>query len=95
MLDMLISLSNAPLNMMIHFGWIALLVTILVSVYHLIQFIFFDVPAGFTSIILAIFLFGSLTILLLGFIGKYLSAIYTEVRKRPLYHIKTAYNLDI
>jgi dolichol-phosphate mannosyltransferase len=94
MLDMLISLSNAPLNMMIHFGWIALLITLFVSIYHLIQFLFFSVPAGFTSIILSIFLFGSLTILLLGFIGKYLSAIYTEVRKRPLYNVKQTYNIE-
>jgi dolichol-phosphate mannosyltransferase len=94
MLDMLISLSNAPLNMMIHFGWIALLITIFVSIYHLIQFLFYSVPAGFTSIILSIFLFGSLTILLLGFIGKYLSAIYTEVRKRPLFNVKQTFNIE-
>jgi len=94
MIDMLISLTNVPLNMMLYFGWIVLLLTIISSAYNLIAYLFFDVPAGFTSIILSIFLFGSLIILLLGFIGRYLSNIYVEVRRRPLFHVKTTFNVD-
>ena len=94
MIDMLISLTNVPLNMMLYFGWIAFIITIIFSVYNLIEYLYFDVPAGFTSIILSIFLFGSLIVLLLGFIGRYLSNIYTEVRRRPLFHIKVKYNIE-
>ena len=95
MIDMLISLTNVPLNMMLYFGWIIFMVTIVLSIYNLIQYLYFDVPPGFTSIILSIFLFGSLIILLLGFIGRYLSNIYNEVRRRPLFHIKATYNIDM
>jgi glycosyltransferase involved in cell wall biosynthesis len=95
MIDMLISLSNTPLNIMIFFGLIIFLFTNLVSIYYIILYLFLEVPPGFTSIILSIFFFGSLIVLLLGFIGRYLSNIYTEVRRRPLFHIKRAYNIEI
>jgi dolichol-phosphate mannosyltransferase len=95
MIDIFISLSNAPLNMMISVGLLTFLLTNLISLYYVIQYLFFDVPAGFTSIILTIVFFGSLIVLLLGFIGRYLSNIYTEVRRRPLFHIKRVYNIGI
>jgi dolichol-phosphate mannosyltransferase len=93
-IDILISLSNAPLNMMIYFGWLIFLLTIILSVYYLIEYMFFDVPIGFTSLILSIFFFGSLIILLLGYIGRYLSNIYTEVRQRPLFHVSSFINFQ-
>lgn len=93
MIDMFISLSNVPLNMMLFFGFFIFISTIIGIIYNLVQYLYYDVPAGFTSTILSIFLFGSLIILLLGFIGRYLSNIYTEVRRRPLFHVKEKYNL--
>ena len=95
MIDMLIGLTNVPLNMMLYFGWLVFLITVILSIYNLIAYLYFNVPAGFTSIILSIFLFGSLIILLLGFIGRYLSNIYNEVRRRPLFHIKATCNINI
>lgn len=94
MIDMLISLSSAPLNMLIFLGFSVFVLTNIVSIYYIIQYLFFDVPPGFTSVILSIFFFGSLIVLLLGFIGRYLSNIYTEVRGRPLFHIKKKYNIE-
>jgi hypothetical protein len=82
-----------PLNVIIHIGWITFFVTFLVSLYYLYQRVFLNVPQGYTSIILAIFFFGSLVILILGFIGKYLSNIYAEIRKRPLFHIDKTFNI--
>ena len=92
--DLLISLSNAPLNIMIYFGFSVFLLTMISIVYNLYIYLFGDVPAGFTSIILTNSFFGSLIILLLGFIGRYLSNIYSEVRKRPLFHVREIYNLE-
>lgn len=92
MLDILVSISNYPLNMMIYLGGILFVFTILISMYFFIQYFTTEVPLGFTSLILSSFFFGSLNLLLLGFIGKYLSNIYIEVRRRPLFHIKKTYN---
>ena len=95
MVDVIISLSNAPLNIMIHFGWIIFFITNVASLVYIYKYLFQDVNLGFTPVILSIFFFGSLIVLLLGFIGRYLSNIYSEVRNRPLFHIKSTYNITI
>ena len=93
MIDVIISFSNAPLNIMIHFGWIIFTLTSLTAFYQLYLYISDSIPAGYTSLILSIFFFGSLNILMLGFIGRYLANIYAEVKNRPLYAIRKTYNL--
>jgi hypothetical protein len=93
MIDMVINLSNTPVNMMIHLGWITFTGTLIVSFYELYSYFFRQVPSGYTSLILSIFFFGSLIVMLLGIIGRYLSNINLEVKQRPLFHIKSKYNL--
>ena len=92
-LDMVISLGAAPLNFLIYLGFFIFLGTIAVSIYNLYEFFFDVVPSGYTSTQLGVFFFGSLTVLILGIIGRYLANIYSEVRQRPLYHIKKTYNM--
>ena len=94
MIDMIISLSTAPLNFMIYLGWIIFVCTAFASVYYLVKFLFYDITPGFTSIMLALFFFGSIIILMLGFIGRYLSNIYSEVRQRPLYIVEKKFNYE-
>ncbi len=92
-LDMIISLSSAPLNFLIYLGFFIFLGTVLCILYYLSSYLFDVVPPGYTSTQLSIFFFGGLIVLILGIIGRYLSNIYTEVRQRPLFHIKKTYNL--
>jgi polyisoprenyl-phosphate glycosyltransferase len=93
MIDVIISFSNAPLNIMIHFGWIIFSLTSLAAFYQLYLYINDSIPEGYTSTILSIFFFGSLNILMLGFIGRYLANIYAEVKNRPLFDVQKTYNL--
>jgi hypothetical protein len=44
--------------------------------------------AGWSSLILSIWLVGGFFLISLGIMGIYISKIYTEVKRRPLYHIK-------
>lgn len=85
MVDIIISMSNVPLNFMIYLGGSVFLVTLVMIISYTVLFFVSDVPAGYTSLILSIFFFGSLIVMMLGFIGRYLSNIYTEVRRRPLF----------
>ncbi len=94
MIDMIISLSTAPLNFMIYLGFIIFFFTSAASLHYFYQYFVLDVTPGFTSILLSLFFFGSIIILMLGFIGRYLSNIYTEVRQRPLYIIRKKYNFN-
>lgn len=93
MIDMIISLSSAPLNLMIYLGFFTFLLTLLGLVYYTVQYLFFSVPSGYTSLLLSVFFFGGLIVLILGIIGRYLANIYLEVRQRPLFHVKQTYNL--
>jgi polyisoprenyl-phosphate glycosyltransferase len=85
MIQIIISLTTAPLHILIYLSFIVLAGTTLSSIYYLANSIFRTVPSGFTTIILAVLFFGSLTILVLGIIGIYLANIYKEVRRRPLF----------
>jgi len=88
MINMIISITTAPLSILIYVSLSVLIITTLVSTYYLIIALFFNAQAGFTSIILSIFFFGSLITLILGIIGMYLANIYTEVRRRPLFLVE-------
>lgn len=94
MIDIVLNMTNAPLNIIINISLLTLFGTIILSIYHLTMFFFNDVPSGFTSIILSVFFFGSLTLLVLGIIGRYLSNIYTEVKNRPLFIVQKKINID-
>lgn len=53
------------------------------------MWVVFGVPfAGFGSIIAAIVLCFSITILVLGVIAQYIGLIYEEVKQRPLYLVE-------
>jgi len=93
MLDMIISLSSAPLNFLIYLGFFTFLITLIGLIYYAFSYLFDVVPPGYTSTQLSIFFFGGLIVLILGIIGRYLANIYSEVRQRPLYHIKKTYNI--
>ncbi|MBI3557893.1 MAG: glycosyltransferase family 2 protein [Deltaproteobacteria bacterium] len=93
MIEMIISLTSAPLNFMIYFGTLMSFLTMVGSVYYVVDYLRGDILPGFTSILLSIFFFGSLILLMLGFIGKYLANIYGEVRRRPLFHVSKTFNL--
>jgi dolichol-phosphate mannosyltransferase len=58
--------------------------------YNLILYLFFDVSMvqGWPSLILAITLFGSFILVMLGILGEYVGRVYGEVKRRPLYLIR-------
>jgi dolichol-phosphate mannosyltransferase len=78
--------STLPLAWVSIFGVFMSLVSVLSLVGLTISWIVFGVPfAGFGSIVAAIVLCFSITILILGVIAQYISLIYEEVKRRPLY----------
>lgn len=92
MIDIVLSLSTAPLTMIINTSLIVLLATFIATLYYLYVVLFWYVPDGYTSIVLLIIGFGSLITLILGVMGVYLANIYKEVRKRPLFIIDEKLN---
>ncbi|MBK7637951.1 MAG: hypothetical protein IPJ13_29475 [Saprospiraceae bacterium] len=67
-------------------GFVVIIISILYSLYALYTKITQpDVPQGFTTLAIAIFLFGGIQLLALGIIGEYVLRIYDETRNRPHY----------
>jgi putative glycosyltransferase len=87
--DMITSFSARPLVFIFLLG-IATTIFSLIMVVLLVAFRLFvaDVPVGWASITLSIWLLGSITVMSIGIIGLYLSKVFLEVKQRPRYHVR-------
>jgi len=85
--NLLIYYTTIPLKIMIYGGIFFSVVFFVMSIIFVINKIFFDVPLGYTSMIVAILFSTSLILFSLGIIGEYLSRIYMVQNKKPPYSI--------
>lgn len=93
MIEIIVSSSNAPLNFIIYLSLITVILSISIFAYQIFAYVFDIVPMGFLSIISSQLFFESLNTFLFGLLGKYLSNIYNEVRRRPLYIVSSKFNI--
>jgi glycosyltransferase involved in cell wall biosynthesis len=89
-LDAIFSSSTVPLRIWTYVGVAMALVSLAYSVFLLVQTLLFgiDVP-GYASTAILILVFGGMNMFALGIIGEYIGRIYTEVRQRPLYVVRS------
>jgi len=86
MVDILLTISSLPLSFLIYISFMSMLGSIALGAFTFVNyFLYPDVPPGYATLITVISFFGSMTLLVLGIIGRYLSNIYAEVRQRPLF----------
>lgn len=89
-LDGITSFSVIPLRMIIILGFAIVIIALIFAVYTLIQHFKFPTETrGWASLMLAILFFGGVQLIMIGVVGEYIGRIYEEVKKRPLYIIKT------
>lgn len=87
-LNGLISFSSRPLQMMSIAGAILAGFSFLLGAWYFIQkMIGIDLTPGLSTTILVISFFSGVQLLCLGLMGEYVSRIYDEVKRRPLYII--------
>ncbi len=85
--------STLPLAWVSIFGVMSSIISISSLTVMTTLWIAFGVPfAGFGSIIAAVLLCFSITILVLGVIAQYIALIYEEVKRRPLYVVEELLN---
>lgn len=82
------SFSVRPIRFIFILGVLFLIATITVSIYVLISIINGVSYPGWASIMLSLWLIGSLMLISLGVIGEYVSKIYLEVKSRPRFIIE-------
>ncbi len=89
-LDAIFSSSTVPLRIWTYVGMTMALVSLAYSAFLVLRTLVFgiDVP-GYASTVILILVFGGLNMFALGIIGEYVGRIYTEVRQRPLYIVRS------
>jgi dolichol-phosphate mannosyltransferase len=87
-LKIVVSHSNKPLYISIYLGFFMAMLSFLYSVILILRYFSYNVPLGYTSIILTILFIGGLILIMLGILGIYLGKIFDQVKERPLYIIK-------
>lgn len=86
--------SNKPLRLSIYIGLLAVIFSIVIILISLINYFSNGyVPAGWTSMIVSIYLMGGLILMVLGVLGIYIGNIFDESKNRPLYVIKDEINV--
>ena len=81
--------TDFPLRLMSMFGLLVSLVCFGLGIYYIYEKIVIGTEAGFASIITAIFFATGLIILCLSILGAYISRIYADRIRKPVYSIKT------
>jgi len=84
----LISFSDVPLKISLGIGMITSLVSSAYLVVVLIQKVLGFYTPGWPALMAAILLLGSVQLMMIGILGLYVSAIFTQTKNRPFYIIK-------
>lgn len=86
----LISFSSTPLVLSLILGGIAVVIALLIILYALGLYIFYDkTTSGWTSIIVSVMFMGGIQIITTGIIGLYVNSIFLESKRRPPYIIRS------
>ncbi len=83
----IISFSSMPLKLVSYIGTSVIFLSVLLGIQTLVRYIMGNAIEGFTTVILLQLFIGGCVLTGIGIIGRYLAAIYEEVKGRPRYLI--------
>ena len=93
--DAITSFSHAPLQAATLLGFVFSFIAFLaIPVAIVLKAAGWFVP-GVTSVLLAVLLLGGIQLITIGIIGEYLGRVYDEVKRRPLYVVRSRLNLEV
>lgn len=88
-IDGIVNFSEAPLNLASFVGAFSCFASIIAMVFIVVRTLIFNDPtSGWPSLVCIILFIGGIQLLCLGIVGKYISKIFLETKKRPIYIIK-------
>jgi polyisoprenyl-phosphate glycosyltransferase len=93
--DGMLSFSAGPLHLVTLLGLIVSALSFVYGLYSLYAYFFTErtIP-GWTSLLVTVLFLGGVQLVSIGFLGEYLVRVYNETKRRPLYIIKDALNID-
>lgn len=86
--DLVYFYTNIPLKLMVWGGIIVSLISFLLGIQFILRKLLYDIPLGYTSLIVTILFSTSIIVFSLGIIGGYLSRIYLVQNKKPPFSIQ-------
>lgn len=93
-MKVLFSFTTAPLNVATVLGLIISVISFIAILFIVLKTLLFGDPVeGWPSTISIILFVSGIQLLTIGILGQYISRIYLETKKRPLYLIKET-NID-
>lgn len=88
-IDGIVNFSEAPLNLASFVGAFSCFASIIAMILIVVKtLIFKDPTSGWPSLVCIILFIGGIQLLCIGIVGKYISKIFLETKKRPIYIIK-------
>lgn len=88
-IDGMTSFSTAPLILSSIFGIFFCFLALIAIIFVIIRTLIYGDPAtGWPSLVCIILLVGGVQLLCIGIIGRYLSKVYLETKKRPIYIVR-------
>lgn len=88
-LDGITSFSVKPLHLILTIGAIMTGFAFVMILYSLIDYFVGKPVAGYTTLIISIWLVGGILMISMGVVGEYIGKIYQETKKRPRYVIES------
>lgn len=86
--DIVFNHSAVPLKLMTRIGFTVAVLCILLGIYFIIRKFIFDVPIGFTALIVTILFSASILMMCLGIVGQYLYKLFLLQNRKPSYFIR-------
>lgn len=88
MANLVLYYTMLPLKFLVYGGFLISLITFIVGLQFIIKKMAYNVPLGYTSLIVAILFSTSIILFSIGVLGEYLSRIYQIQNRKPPYSIK-------
>ncbi len=86
-LHTLFSFSDMPLKLGIYTGSVTALFGVALMIYTIINKVLFNVPPGYSTIIVFMSFMFAVLMVVVGVIGEYIAILFTEIKDRPIYLI--------
>lgn len=92
-LEGITSFSTVPLRMWTYIGGLISMVSFVYALYLLIRTLMYGVETpGYASIMIVILFLGGIQLIGIGVLGEYLGRVFSEVKQRPNYIIRSIHN---
>lgn len=94
-LDTMISFSDKPLRIMVKFGSLIVLLSILAGLYFFVKWLCGGVVVlGYTSIMISVWFLAGVVVSLLGVVGLYQGKMFDKIKDRPIFIVSETRNVQ-